>query len=126
MLWANPTRQEQNHWKNSQHDDFLSVSRSQYPVTLKSWHRIRVSRTGRLAFLTVDEQDTQSAFSTGSFNELSASQNLYMGGAPNYRLVSPYIAVRKGFQGCIQKVTEKRDKSKLLGEEYILYYVLRL
>ncbi len=78
--------------------------RSQYPIASNEWHRVRVSRTARLAFLTVDDQDTQTQMSQGAFDELTANQNMYLGGVPTFRLVSPYIPVRKAFKGCIQKV----------------------
>ena len=32
-------------------------------------------------------------------------QNMYLGGVPSFDLVSPYVPVRTGFKGCIQKVS---------------------
>ena len=83
---------------------FIIHSRSLLPVSLHNWHKIHVSRTGGLAFLEVDEQDPQSVLSEGSFTELSSDQNLYLGGIPTFRLVSPYVPMRRNFQGCVQKV----------------------
>ena len=31
-------------------------------------------------------------------------QNMYLGGVPSPDLVSPYVPIRSGFKGCIQKV----------------------
>ena len=31
-------------------------------------------------------------------------QNMYLGGVPSFDLVSPYVPIRTGFKGCIQKV----------------------
>ena len=33
-------------------------------------------------------------------------QNMYLGGVPSLDLVSPYVPIRTGFKGCIQKVSE--------------------
>ena len=48
--------------------------RSELPLKLHEWHTIRVSRTARLAFLSVDSQETQSQLSAGAFDELTADQ----------------------------------------------------
>ena len=84
--------------------------RSQLPIELHRWHRIRVSRTGRLAFLEVDGQPAQSALGPGAFNELSLGQNLYVGGVPTFRLVSPYVPVRRAMRGCVQKVPASQSR----------------
>ena len=52
----------------------LVFSRSELPLKLHEWHTIRVSRTARLAFLSVDSQETQSQLSAGAFDELTADQ----------------------------------------------------
>ena len=45
----------------------------------------------------------------GAFNELSLNQNLYLGGVPTFRLVSPRIPVKKAFKGCVQKVNHPNE-----------------
>ncbi|XP_059078305.1 pikachurin-like [Tigriopus californicus] len=94
--------------------DGVALVRSEYPITLHQWHTIRVSRTGRLAFLSVDGQNVQSQMSPGAFNELTANQNMYLGGVPTFRLVSPYIPIRKGLKGCIQKLSINHTPRDLL------------
>ena len=81
--------------------------RSKYPVSMSAWHKIHFMRTSRLGFLTVDEQETQAKMSDGAFNELSLTQQLYLGGVPTFRLVSPFMPVRKAFKGCVQEVGKK-------------------
>ena len=51
-----------------------SHSRSELPLKLHEWHTVRVSRTARLAFLSVDSQQTQTQLSEGAFDELTADQ----------------------------------------------------
>jgi hypothetical protein len=71
---------------------------------MNKWHSVRVSRTARLVFLAVDDQSTQTQMSPGAFDELTVNQNMYLGGVPTFRLVSPYIPIRRAFKGCVQKV----------------------
>ena len=52
----------------------ISNFRSELPLKLHEWHTVRVSRTARLAFLSVDSQETQSQLSAGAFDELTADQ----------------------------------------------------
>ena len=78
--------------------------RSDSPLKLGVWHRIGVSRTGREASLTVDQQQPAVVTSSGAFTQLSLSQNLYLGGVPDYSLLSVYLPITVAFQGCIQKV----------------------
>lgn len=68
------------------------------------WHELRLSRTGRFAILQVDDQPPVHALAPGAFTQLSLPQNLYIGGVPNFEMVSPKIKVRTSFVGCIQKV----------------------
>ena len=53
---------------------YKSHLRSELPLKLHEWHTVRVSRTARLAFLSVDSQETQSQLSAGAFDELTADQ----------------------------------------------------
>ena len=73
-------------------------------MTLGEWHELRLSRTGRLAILQVDSMAPTQAMAPGAFTQLSLPQNLYIGGVPNFDMVSPKVKVRTSFVGCIQKV----------------------
>nr|XP_018904138.1 PREDICTED: pikachurin-like [Bemisia tabaci] len=78
--------------------------RSEERVSLGEWHEVVVSRTGRLAVLEVDEGPASHELSPGAFTQLSLPLNLYLGGVPNFDMVSPKVKARTSFQGCIQKV----------------------
>lgn len=73
-------------------------------MTLGQWHELRVSRTGRLAVLQVDKRPPSQVLAPGAFTQLSLPLNLYIGGVPNFDMVSPKVKVRTSFIGCIQKV----------------------
>jgi hypothetical protein len=83
-------------------------------VTLGEWHELHLSRTGRLAILQVDSMAPTQAMAPGAFTQLSLPQNLYIGGVPNFDMVSPKVKVRTSFVGCIQKVWKKRAVQILL------------
>ncbi|XP_049831472.1 pikachurin-like [Schistocerca gregaria] len=78
--------------------------RSGAPLSLGQWHEAVVSRTGRLAVLQVDDRPPTQATAPGAFTQMTLPQNLYIGGVPNFDMVSPKVKVRTSFVGCIQKV----------------------
>ncbi|KAK6624756.1 hypothetical protein RUM44_011616 [Polyplax serrata] len=86
------------------------------PVTLGHWHELRLSRTGRFAILQVDDQIPVHALAPGAFTQLSLPQNLYIGGVPNFEMVSPKVKVRSSFLGCIQKVVINDRPLQILAE----------
>ncbi|XP_017773533.1 PREDICTED: pikachurin [Nicrophorus vespilloides] len=92
------------------------LARSQHRISLGEWHQIRVSRTGRLAILEVDNQLPVEVMSPGAFTQLSLPQNLYLGGVPNFSAVSPKVRARSAFVGCIQKVVMNGRQVPILAE----------
>lgn len=79
--------------------------RSPEPLSLGEWHEVTISRTGRLAVLQVDKNPSTQILSPGAFTQLFLPLNLYIGGIPNFDMVSPKVKVRTSFIGCIQKVS---------------------
>ena len=79
--------------------------RSHHPLSLNDWHKIKVSRTGLLAEIEVDQQKRVSHIGAGAFTQVSTSGfNVYIGGVPTFDILSPYIPIKSSFDGCIQKV----------------------
>ncbi|XP_071439532.1 pikachurin-like [Hetaerina americana] len=99
--------------------------RSANQITLGTWHEARVSRTGRLAILSIDGLQGNRAMTPGAFTQLSLGPKhpLYLGGVPmeHADLISPKVSQHHGelmpnnqdgsggpsvssFVGCIQKV----------------------
>ena len=74
-------------------------------MSLNDWHKIKVSRTGLLAEIEVDQQKRVSHIGAGAFTQVSTSGfNVYIGGVPTFDILSPYIPIKSSFDGCIQKV----------------------
>ncbi|XP_039277486.1 pikachurin-like [Nilaparvata lugens] len=90
--------------------------RSSEPVELGEWHELRLSRTGRLAVLQVDRHPPNQMVAPGAFAQLSLPLNLYIGGVPNFDMVSPKVRVRTSFVGCIQKVVINNQPLKIVAE----------
>lgn len=93
-----------------------AVVKSTERVAMGEWHTIKISRTGRLAILTVDNQLPVEVLSPGAFTQLSLPQNLYLGGVPNFGFVSHNVRSRTAFVGCIQKVSINSRAVPILAE----------
>ncbi|XP_045584489.2 pikachurin, partial [Procambarus clarkii] len=78
--------------------------RSVYPIRPGIWHSARVSRTGRWAWLYVDDQPVVSGLTPGGFTMLSLSHPLYLGGIPPTSVSQPILPASQAFTGCIQKL----------------------
>ncbi|XP_011498922.1 PREDICTED: pikachurin [Ceratosolen solmsi marchali] len=64
--------------------------RSKRPVRLGEWIEVRVSRTGRLASLEVENEPEREILAPGAFTQLSLPLNLYIGGAPTSDIYSSF------------------------------------
>lgn len=94
----------------------IGVATSEHRISIGEWHQIRVSRTGRLAILEVDNQIPVEVLSQGAFTQLLLPQNMYLGGVANFANVSPKVKMRKAFVGCIQKVVINGRTIPILAE----------
>ncbi|CAK9822370.1 EGFLAM [Anthophora retusa] len=90
--------------------------RSENPVRLGEWVEVRVSRTGRLASLEVEDDPPQEILAPGAFTQLSLPLNLYLGGAPSTDMYSPKMKTTASFMGCIQTVILNRREIGILAE----------
>ncbi|XP_017875382.1 pikachurin isoform X1 [Ceratina calcarata] len=90
--------------------------RSESPVRLGEWVEVRVSRTGRLASLEVEDDPAQEILAPGAFTQLSLPLNLYLGGAPSTDMYSPKMKTTASFVGCIQTVILNRREIGILAE----------
>lgn len=70
-----------------------AVARSVETVATGEWHTVRVSRTGRMAVLAVDGQETVEVTAPGAFTQLSLPLNLYLGGVPSFGAVARQVRV---------------------------------
>ena len=69
------------------------------------WHTVRISRTGRKAWLYVDDQPPVEGLTPGGFTMLSLAQPLFLGAIPAPNYPAPTVTITKNFIGCIQKVS---------------------
>ncbi|XP_044575810.1 pikachurin-like [Cotesia glomerata] len=90
--------------------------RSESPVQLGEWLEIRVSRTGRLASLEVENEPAQEILAPGAFTQLSLPLNLYLGGAPSPEMFTPKMKTAASFVGCIQTVVLNHREVGILAE----------
>lgn len=90
--------------------------RSENPVRLGEWVEVRVSRTGRLASLEVEEDPAQEIMAPGAFTQLSLPLNLYLGGAPSSDMYSPKMKTTASFVGCIQTIVLNNREVGILAE----------
>lgn len=74
------------------------------PVSLNSWHRIKVSRTGLQGVLEVDDQIPVQGLSKGAYTQLTLLQPLFVGGHPDFDITSRQLNQSSSYQGCVQKV----------------------
>ncbi|KAK9877461.1 hypothetical protein WA026_018570 [Henosepilachna vigintioctopunctata] len=94
----------------------VAVVTSRYRITIGEWHKVHVSRTGRLAILFVDNQPHVETTSPGAFTQLSLPLNLYIGGVANFAAVSPSVRVRSSFVGCVQSATVNGRAMPIVAE----------
>ncbi|KAG0713639.1 Pikachurin [Chionoecetes opilio] len=87
-------------------------------LTLRTgvWHWARVSRTGRRAWLYVDDQPVVSGLTPGGFTMLSLSHPLYLGGVPPASSAQPPLPATTPFQGCVQKLAHSPTHSLFLPQ----------
>jgi len=84
-------------------------------VRLGEWVEVRVSRTGRLASLEVEDDPAQEILAPGAFTQLSLPLNLYLGGAPSSDMYSPKMKTTASFVGCIQTIVLNNREVRTLG-----------
>lgn len=87
-------------------------------MRLGEWLEIRVSRTGRLASLEVEDELAQEILAPGAFTQLSLPLNLYLGGAPSPDVFTPKMKTSVSFIGCIQTI--------ILNHREVIIVIFRL
>ncbi|XP_023244886.1 pikachurin-like [Copidosoma floridanum] len=96
-------------------ENYVSV-RSERPIKLDEWIEIRVSRTGRLASLEVEDDPAIEMMAPGAFTQLSLPLNMYLGGTPSTEMYSPKLKTNASFVGCVQSVVLNRREVGILAE----------
>ncbi|KAJ8401580.1 hypothetical protein AAFF_G00378970 [Aldrovandia affinis] len=84
--------------------DCGSGPRSEEPVSMGSWHELRVSRTAKNGILQVDNQTPTEGMAEGAFTQIKCNTPLYIGGVPNFEATKSSAAILRPFSGSMQKV----------------------
>ncbi|XP_034937288.1 pikachurin [Chelonus insularis] len=90
--------------------------RSKLPILLDKWLEVRVSRTGRLASLEIENESMQEIMAPGAFTQLSLPMNLFLGGAPSFKTFTFKVNVTANFIGCIQTIVLNYREIGILAE----------
>ncbi|XP_068097689.1 basement membrane-specific heparan sulfate proteoglycan core protein isoform X2 [Hyperolius riggenbachi] len=89
----------------------MATIRYPIPLSLGEFHTITLHRSLNQGSLVVDNQTPVNGTSQGRFQGLDLNEELYLGGYPNYEVVSK-TGLSKGFVGCVRQLI-------LQGEEVI-------
>lgn len=89
----------------------MATIRYPIPLSLGEFHTITLYRNLNQGSLVVDNQTPVNGTSQGKFQGLDLNEEIYLGGYPNYEVVSK-TGLGKGFIGCVRQLI-------LQGEEVI-------
>lgn len=92
------------------------IIRAEKPIEVKKWHTVKVSKVRKEGYLLVDDQHPV-AFPQMQRSNVELTENLYLGGVPNFRDVAQSASVvREGFVGCISRLVLKDREIELKQE----------
>ncbi|XP_030745032.1 basement membrane-specific heparan sulfate proteoglycan core protein isoform X3 [Sitophilus oryzae] len=77
--------------------------RASEPITKREWHTIKVVRNRKRVILFVDGKGPYIGENDGKYFGLDLSGSLYLGGVPDYNIISEETMMDRGFVGCISK-----------------------
>ncbi|OTF77196.1 hypothetical protein BLA29_011582 [Euroglyphus maynei] len=92
------------------------LTRSPEKISLKEWHTIYATRTGREGLLRVDDQSVAHGQSLGAFTQLTLPLNLYIGGVTSLNSIHHNVRANRLYHGCIQKVIINGHQLSLLED----------
>ncbi|KAK7884904.1 hypothetical protein WMY93_028027 [Mugilogobius chulae] len=90
----------------------MATIRDPNPIKLGEFHTVEFSRNLTLGYISVDGGEPINGTSQGKFQGLDLNEELYLGGYPNYTLLTKTAGIKTGFVGCIRQLI-------IQGEEVI-------
>jgi hypothetical protein len=81
----------------------VTVVRANRSVALNEWHSVKIIRYRKKATMFVDGTGPFIGNAEGKYIGLDLSENLYVGGVPNFSEISPEVGTYNGFVGCISR-----------------------
>lgn len=85
-------------------------------LELGEWHTIKVTRSRREGKMFVDGMGPYSGQSGGKNQGLDLVENLYIGGVPKFKDISPHAGADSGFVGCISRLIISRVPQDLMRD----------
>ncbi|CAH1774180.1 unnamed protein product, partial [Owenia fusiformis] len=80
-----------------------AIIRCADPVSLDSWHNVRLSRKERDGTMILNGQEYRGR-APGNFRGLDLVDNMYLGGVPDYNKIPQAAGFRQGFVGAVSRV----------------------
>ncbi|XP_055079317.1 basement membrane-specific heparan sulfate proteoglycan core protein isoform X9 [Periophthalmus magnuspinnatus] len=90
----------------------MATIRDPNPIKLGEFHTVEFSRNLTLGYISVDGGEPINGTSQGKFQGLDLNEELYLGGYPNYTMLSKTAGIKTGFVGCVRQLI-------IQGEEVI-------
>ena len=82
-------------------------------LKLNQWHTVRLERNRKTGKMTVDNKNQFSGETPGRFMGLDLSQEMYLGGIPDYSKIPQPARYTSGFVGTISQVERNGDNLNL-------------
>ncbi|XP_064160473.1 basement membrane-specific heparan sulfate proteoglycan core protein-like isoform X1 [Anguilla rostrata] len=88
----------------------MATIRYPTPIKLGEFHTVEIYRNQTQGSMVVDGGPPVNGSSQGKFQGLDLNEELYVGGYPNYSLVSKTTGLKSGFVGCIRQLIIQGDE----------------
>ncbi|ESO88861.1 hypothetical protein LOTGIDRAFT_219009 [Lottia gigantea] len=98
-----------------------AIIRGQEPLEMNKWHTVQLKRHQKNGTLIVNDQPAYSSIAPGQFQGLSLSDNMYLGGVPNYQAIAPSAGYSSGFVGAVSQVQLQGLPLNLGGDAIEIY-----
>uniref|UniRef100_A0A3P8QRF2 Heparan sulfate proteoglycan 2 n=1 Tax=Astatotilapia calliptera TaxID=8154 RepID=A0A3P8QRF2_ASTCA len=82
----------------------MATIRDPHPIKLGEFHTVELHRNLTQGYIIVDGGEPINGSSQGKFQGLDLNEELYVGGYPNYTLLTKTAGIKTGFVGCIRQL----------------------
>ncbi|KAJ8258098.1 hypothetical protein GJAV_G00193140 [Gymnothorax javanicus] len=82
----------------------MATLRYPTPITLGEFHTVELHRNLTLGSIVVDGHPPVNGSSQGKFQGLDLNEELFVGGYPNYTVITKKTGLKTGFIGCIRQL----------------------
>uniref|UniRef100_A0A3Q4MA73 Heparan sulfate proteoglycan 2 n=1 Tax=Neolamprologus brichardi TaxID=32507 RepID=A0A3Q4MA73_NEOBR len=82
----------------------MATIRDPHPIKLGEFHTVELHRNLTQGYIIVDGGEPINGSSQGKFQGLDLNEELYVGGYPNYTVLTKTAGIKTGFVGCIRQL----------------------